>query len=56
MIQVGTHQLVRSEKEYCEGVTILYILPGKRFNYTFILKNWVDEELLKWTIEHFEEK
>ncbi len=56
MVRIGKHKVVKVADAYCDrGVPVFsYILPGKISNYVFeILGN---EALVRWTVEHFEEK
>lgn len=54
LLKIGKHQVVRVVVDTCELGTVTYILPGKASNYLFTTNS--DEEILKWTVERFEEK
>lgn len=52
--RIGKYTVVKVVKDNCEMGGVSYILPGKFANYLF--SSYGDEEILRWTIEHFKEE
>ncbi len=53
IVTIGSRQVVRILWETCEFARITYIISGKDRNYVF--ETTIDETLLEWVIERFEE-